>query len=314
MSGRLLLVTADDFGIGPETTRGILAAAERGVVTSTVLLVNSPFAAEAVRSWQDAGRPLELGWHPCLTLDFPVSPAGRVASLVDEGGRFLTLARFLKRILLGQLNRDEVQAELQAQLARFIDLVGRPPANVNAHHHVHVFRAVAEPLIQVLQQHKVRPYLRRVQESLRSLASVPGARLKRSFLTLLGRQAAHLQSAAALSGNETLLGITDPKYVADAQFFTRWLNVSRGEHLELACHPGYDDPRLVGRDTDPHERRRHELERLLDPSFLATVKELGFRLVSAAEMMESTRSAVPVAPCQRARLALQRRRQPIPPN
>ena len=99
---RRLLVTADDFGIGPETSRGILELALRGTVTSTVLLVNSPFAEDGVAAWRKAGCPLELGWHPCLTLDSPVLPAERVPSLVGPDGRFSTLGQLLKRLLRGR--------------------------------------------------------------------------------------------------------------------------------------------------------------------------------------------------------------------
>src|SRR5437879_4950211 len=65
---RSLIVTADDFGIGPATSLGILDLAVQGLVTGTVLLVNSPYAEQAVRAWNQAGRPVELGWHPALTL------------------------------------------------------------------------------------------------------------------------------------------------------------------------------------------------------------------------------------------------------
>src|SRR5947209_16873441 len=90
---RFLVVTADDFGIGPATSRGILDLAARGKVTGTVLLVNSPHAAEAVRDWRRAGGPgrLDLGWHACLTLDRPVLPPRQVPSLVRPDGTFLSL-------------------------------------------------------------------------------------------------------------------------------------------------------------------------------------------------------------------------------
>ena len=35
---------------------------------------------------------MQLGWHPCLTLDRPVLPRARVPSLVDDG-RFRPLGR-----------------------------------------------------------------------------------------------------------------------------------------------------------------------------------------------------------------------------
>jgi len=47
---RFLVVIADDYGIGPETSRGILELAVRNLITGTVLLVNSPYAEEAVRA------------------------------------------------------------------------------------------------------------------------------------------------------------------------------------------------------------------------------------------------------------------------
>src|SRR5262245_54002734 len=63
-ANRELLVVADDFGIGPETDRGILDCAAAGVITGTVLLVNSPHAEAAVERWRTQGKPLALGWHP----------------------------------------------------------------------------------------------------------------------------------------------------------------------------------------------------------------------------------------------------------
>ena len=77
---RSLVIMADDFGIGPETSRGILDLAVEGRVTATVLLVNSPHAESAVAAWDRAGRPVELGWHPCLTLDTPILPPTAVRS------------------------------------------------------------------------------------------------------------------------------------------------------------------------------------------------------------------------------------------
>src|SRR5258708_4240444 len=114
---RSLVVVADDFGIGPGTSRGILDLAGRGKVTATVLLVNSPHAEHAVGEWHRAGGPdcVELGWHACLTLDRPVLQPSRVPSLVGVDGSFLSLARFAGRLALGRVRRAEVLAELRAQ-------------------------------------------------------------------------------------------------------------------------------------------------------------------------------------------------------
>ena len=294
---RYLLVTADDFGVGPETSRGILDLAARGVLTSTVLLVTSPHAAESVGLWRRAGAPLELGWHPCLTLDRPVLPAGRVPSLVGADGRFLPLGAFLKRVVRGRVNPAEVEAEFRGQLDRFVELVGRPPANVNVHHHVHVFGPVGAALRAVLARVRPAPFLRRVVEPWRTLALVPGARVKRLVLSRVGRRAADEQRAAGLPGAEWTLGITDPPFVRNPKFFRRWLATAPGRFVELTCHPGFLDATLDGRDgsfTDGQlHRRQRELDLLRDPGFKAAVGGAGFTLVTAAEMADRQSGAAP---------------------
>lgn len=287
---RYLLVTADDFGAGLETSRGILDLAARGAVTSTVLLVTSPFAAESVGLWRRLGGRPELGWHPCLTLDAPVLPPDRVPTLVDAAGRFLPLGGFLKRLVRGRVSPAEVEAEFRAQYRRFLDLVGYPPANVNAHHHVHVFRPVGDALARVLAGQRPRPYLRRVVEPWRTLTRVPGARVKRAVLSRVGGRAVRRQRSADLPGNEWLLGVTDPPFVHDPRFFARWLRAAPGRFVELTCHPGYFDATLDGRDgtaTDGQlHRRAAELDRLRDPGFRAAVAAAGFTPVSAAELVQ----------------------------
>jgi predicted glycoside hydrolase/deacetylase ChbG (UPF0249 family) len=287
---RFLLVTADDFGVGPATSRGILELGTRGVVTSTVLLVNSPFAADAVAAWRAAVRPVELGWHPCLTIDAPVLPADRVPSLVNPDGRFPRLGQLLKRITLGRVNTAEVEAEFRAQYRRFVELVGRPPANVNAHHHVHIFRTVGDALARVVAP---GTFVRRVVEPWGTLRRVPGARLKRVFLSHFGAGAARRQAAAGFPGNETLAGITDPPFVHAPDFFARWLRQARGRFVELSCHPGHFDPTLDGRDgtlADGHmHRRAREFGLLCDPAFRDAVRAAGFVLVTAADLVRRMR-------------------------
>ncbi len=281
-----LLITADDFGLGPETSRGILDLAIRGIVTSTVMLVTSPFAAEGVAQWKKAGRPVELGWHPCLTLDKPLLPAAQVPSLVTAQGRFRDLGPFLAGMALGQVSRAEIQAELRAQLQRFVELTGQLPANVNAHHHVHVFRPVGESLATVLRDLGATPFVRRVIEPAALLRRVGVARLKRAFLGRHGRRAARRQAAAGFAGADVLLGVGVD--VAGPALAARWVRaaaeVSPGR-AEWVCHPGYLDAAVEGRDgsfTDGRlHRRQRELEALRDPGFLDAVRAAGYAPAAA---------------------------------
>jgi chitin disaccharide deacetylase len=296
---RFLVVVADDFGMGPHTSAGILDVADRGAITASVLLVNSPHAEQAVRSWRQRGCPMELGWHPNLTLDAPLSPSYRVPSLVGRDGKLCPLNGFLRRWSLGGLNAQELERELAAQLERFRDLVGYLPTVVNTHQHVGVFAPVGDILMKVLKDRGCRPYLRRVREPLGSLLGVPGARVKRALLNLQGRRLAKRQEKEEFPGNDWLAGITDPPWVKNADFFRRWLHAVPGQQVELMCHPGYQDPTLLGRDCQIGDgllqRRVDELLLLKNPTFLEAVHDAGFTLATPLELCRTRPDHVNVA-------------------
>lgn len=296
---RTLLVVADDFGIGPETSRGILDLADLGTVGGSVLLVNSPFAAQAVDAWRASSRKLEIGWHPCLTLDRPLLAARNIPSLVEADGAFPRLGTFMRRLFSGRVAAGEIEAELRAQLERFQQLLGHAPLFVNFHHHLHVFPVVAGVLRKILCELRPRPYVRRVVESLPSLACAPGGRGKRAFLTLFGAAAARSQAAAHLPGNDLLAGISTPTSVCDPNYLLRWIPRVHGPTIELTCHPGHRDETLIGRDCTSRDgrvqARVEEFNRLADPQFKKLVSELGFELKRPSEFLAAATLELPHA-------------------
>jgi len=98
---RLLIVTADDFGLSHGVNRGIVEAHREGILTSTSLMVHRPAAEQAAALARECPA-LSVGLH--LELD----PAAA-----------------------------DVPTELDRQLGRFTDLVGAPPTHVDSHHDVH---------------------------------------------------------------------------------------------------------------------------------------------------------------------------------
>src|SRR2546428_404070 len=105
-----LVVTADDLGLSPGVTRGILEAHTRGVVRSASLMVtfaSSPEAAALSRMEPD----LEVGLHLDLVGGEPVSDPARVASLCDGEGRFWRLPEFTRRLLTGRIRASDLATE-----------------------------------------------------------------------------------------------------------------------------------------------------------------------------------------------------------
>ena len=85
-----------------------------------------------------------------------------------------------------------------------------------------------------------------------------------------------------------MAGITDPPYVADPFFLTRWLAAVPGATVELACHPGHHDPTLIGRDSDGDDqwlkRRVDELALYRAGDLPAACRLAGFRLAAPADL------------------------------
>jgi predicted glycoside hydrolase/deacetylase ChbG (UPF0249 family) len=103
-----LIVNADDLGYDPEIDRGILEAHARGIVTSATAMVDTPFAAAALRA---APSTLGVGLHAVL------DPAA---------------------------SRAAAEEALRAQLRRFEGLRGAPPTHLDSHKHAHAVPALLE--------------------------------------------------------------------------------------------------------------------------------------------------------------------------
>jgi hypothetical protein len=138
-----LIVNADDFGLTRGVSEGILAAHRHGIVTSTTVLVNSPIPSEHVVQARDSG--LGIGLHVNLTLGRPLT---RGPSLADASGRFVRDAR---RAAARTSARD-VDAEIAAQVERFVDLFARTPTHLDTHHHVGMLSPVRESVLALARR------------------------------------------------------------------------------------------------------------------------------------------------------------------
>src|SRR5213080_2673487 len=84
---KVLIVTADDFGISRGVNRGIVEAHREGILTSTSLMVNRPAAIEAAALGR-ACPALSVGLH----LELDPSGAPDVPTQLDRQlGRFAEL-------------------------------------------------------------------------------------------------------------------------------------------------------------------------------------------------------------------------------
>lgn len=128
-----LIVNADDFGRSAGVNRGILDTHQRGIVTSTTVMINYPDAAPGLEQALAEAPKLGIGLHLNLTSGQPVSAPEHVASLVGDDGRFYHISAWAQHY--DRFDPDHLQREIAAQVARFIAIAGRPPDHLDAHHH-----------------------------------------------------------------------------------------------------------------------------------------------------------------------------------
>jgi predicted glycoside hydrolase/deacetylase ChbG (UPF0249 family) len=128
---RCVIVNADDFGQSPGVNRGIIAAHEQGVVTSTSLMVRWP-AAEEAAAYARAHPRLAVGLH----LD--------LGEWVCRDGTWEPLYEVVR-----QDDAAAVAGEVSRQLAAFRRLVGRDPTHLDSHQHAHQKEPVKGLMIEL---------------------------------------------------------------------------------------------------------------------------------------------------------------------
>lgn len=116
---RFLIVNADDFGQSAGVNRGVMAAHERGILTSASLMVRWPHAAAAAQ-YARAHSTLGVGLH----LDF--------GEWAFRNGEWMRLYA-----VVDERDAQAVELEIQSQLAAFRELMGRDPTHVDSHQHAH---------------------------------------------------------------------------------------------------------------------------------------------------------------------------------
>jgi predicted glycoside hydrolase/deacetylase ChbG (UPF0249 family) len=247
-----LVVTADDLGLSPGVTKGILEAHRRGVVRSTSLIVTADSSAEAAA--QARLEPdLEVGLHIDLVGGWPVSDPATVRSLIDdEDGRFVGLAELTKRLLSGRVRAGEVAAEIRAQ-ASLARTWGILPLAWDSHRHVHLMPPIAGVVGRVARDEGVR-WIRRGRSPRGWTGPKQAALRAATFVSALAFR--------GIPGNRWYIDITSERPRLDAAGIA--LLATYGGVGEIGAHPGYVDDALRTADTLVADRPK-DLEVLTDP-------------------------------------------------
>ncbi|GAA4508083.1 hypothetical protein GCM10023172_39670 [Hymenobacter ginsengisoli] len=150
-----LIINCDDFGWDAPATQAILELGAAGQVSSTTVMAN--FAGDAdLRTLARLASPaFSVGLHLTLNAGQPLSAASAVPSLVNSEGQFYTSSQLWQRFLRGQVRREEMKAELAAQLHRLAG-AGLTPTHADSHQHLHQYPLLGPALLGILRELGVR--------------------------------------------------------------------------------------------------------------------------------------------------------------
>lgn len=134
-----LLIRADDIGYSYAVDLGIARTIREGLVRSAGVMPNMPETVRGVR-WvceaeAEAGVTIALGQHTNVCLGKPCADPAKIPSLLQDNGEFKSSRTYREAYKRGEdfVVYEEAVTEIEAQLARFEQVVDAEPDYFEAH-------------------------------------------------------------------------------------------------------------------------------------------------------------------------------------
>ena len=283
----LLIVNADDYGLTPGISHGILRAHREGIVTSTSVLAIGPAYPKVAHLLADH-TDLGIGVHlAAVGEDPPLLSRSEVPTLFTRRGVLSEKwSEFLVRASLGRIDPDDVRREFTAQL-EVIQELGLPISHLDAHQHLHLWPPMCRVVLDLAQRFGI-PAVRVPRYRPTTVTGVG--------VTVLGRWVARCAARAGLRYPADAVGIEVAGQLDNARLHQLLARMAaRGRPaVELTVHPGEDD--------DPDRARYRwgyrwpeELDALLGDPAREAVARYGFTLGTYADLAASAPGCDPRA-------------------
>ncbi len=132
-----LLVQSDDYGITKAAAAGVIEGIRNGIIRNTGLFANMPWAEECVEWIYPYLDQIAFGIDLNVSTGSSLLGHDKVPSLCHEDGSFLT-SRENRALDTDENDHDhviyeEVYAEFEAQIRKFVELTGRLPDYFHSH-------------------------------------------------------------------------------------------------------------------------------------------------------------------------------------
>lgn len=265
MPERRIVLCADDYGYAPGVSRAIRELLARERLSATSCMVAFPeFETDGPLLKPFLPRA-DIGLHFTLTLDRTIASVAWEAHVHPP-----SLARIV--------------TELERQVAKFTDVIGRPPDYIDGHQHVHVLPVIRDAVVQVAK--RIGAWVRNTADPIgRAMVHRPGL-FESIYLARASRRLLALAHTARVPTNRGFRGVRTFREKAPFRDLFRRMIRNVGDGGLVMCHPGYDDSVLAERDP-VQTMREDELRYLAGPDFPRDLAEEGVVLSRLAEALHA---------------------------
>jgi len=281
-----LIVNADDFGLSKAITDAIVDCHLNGIVTSTTIMVNAPAFEYAVLKAKELPK-LGIGLHINLTQGKPISSVDEVHSLLNGSGEFLNNLEQRKNLFFfSPLKYRHLKKEISMQFQKAFDS-GIKLTHFDSHHHITGLPSsslAAMCSAKLFNVNKARvtsiKFWNLSNESilLKQLKALPKETVHKFNKYLLRVKGFETPDFKILPNR--VLPLQDD---FNKQFILALSVIQDGDTVEIALHPGYEDPDLVQKKETADIRKR-DIDVSMNSEVFEYIKSNGIKLINYAEL------------------------------
>lgn len=239
---RYAVINADDFGYSEAVNEAIITCYQKGILTSTSLMVRGEKANTAIQFAQE-NPDLGVGLHLVLCCGKSALTPTEIPHLVDKNGNFSSSPEIagLKYQFIPQA-KEELRKEIKAQLQAFKN-TGLQISHVDGHLHLHTHPLVLEILVELAEEFDYK-FIRLPSEELYFTLSVDNNNLLLKViydavfrqLRLYGEKL--LNSSNNLNYLEKVYGLLETGKITES-YLLGLIPQIEANYIEIYAHPQY---------------------------------------------------------------------------
>lgn len=279
---RKFIINADDFGRHELINRAVAAACENGILRSATVMPGGRAFDDAI-DVAKSHRQLGLGVHFTLVNGHPVLPADEIPTLVTADGVFYdNYGVFMKRYVQGKFSREEIRAELAAQLTK-VQNAGVILTHVDSHQHLHHLPGIIGIVLDLASAAKIkRLRVARAKITLRGESTGVGQLVGRLGLGTLASIAVLRAKKRGFLMPDHFAGIVAGEAVSENHLRRFMLNAAAGV-TEVMLHPGTDNT-VLAHDCGWAHDFAAELAAVTSPDMIRLVNEQNIAIINFGEL------------------------------